>query len=149
MGNARSPGALCARGRSLSALRALEPKATMALYDCRKCPGYCCSYPIVTVTQRDLERLAKHLGLSEEECERRHTMAKYGRKRIMRRKKDVHFGKICKFFDTTKRCCTIYEGRPAICREYPGEGRCGYYDFLKFERAAQNDPEWVSTTNHD
>ena len=47
----------------------------MALYDCRKCPGYCCSYPIVTVTQRDLERLAKHLGLSEAECEKRHGKA--------------------------------------------------------------------------
>ena len=76
-------------------------------------------------------------------------MAKHGRKRIMRRKKDEHFGKICKFFDTDKRRCTIYEGRPAICREYPGKTNCGYYDFLKFERTAQNDPDWVSTTNHD
>jgi Fe-S-cluster containining protein len=121
----------------------------MARYDCKKCPGYCCSYPIITVTQRDLERLAQHLGLSEAECEKKHTMARYGRKRIMRRKKDEHYGKICKFFDTDKRRCTIYEGRPAICREYPGKTNCGYYDFLQFERTAQNDPEWVSTTNHD
>ena len=31
---------------------------------------------------------------------------------IMRRKKDEHFGKICQFFDTKERRCTIYEARP-------------------------------------
>ena len=29
----------------------------------------------------------------------------------------------------------------------PG-GRCGYYDFLSFERRAQEDPEYVATTDH-
>ena len=47
----------------------------------------------------------------------------------MRRKADPHFGKICQFFDTKKRRCTIYTARPTICREYPGGG-CGYYSFL-------------------
>ena len=119
------------------------------MYNCKKCPGYCCSYPIINVTGRDLTRLAQHLGLTEKECEKKHTHAKYGRKRIMRRKADEHYGRICKFFDTAERRCTIYEGRPAICREFPGKGNCGYYDFLKFERSAQNDPKWVATTNHD
>ena len=31
------------------------------------------------------------------------------------------------------------------CRTYPG-GRCGYYDFLAFERRTQEDPEYISTT---
>lgn len=119
------------------------------MYDCKKCPGYCCSYPIIAVSGRDLTRLARHLGLTEAECERRHTEARHGRKRIMKRKADTHFGRICKFFDTEARRCTVYEGRPATCREFPGKGRCGYYDFLKFERATQNDPKWVATTNHD
>jgi hypothetical protein len=37
--------------------------APRVLYDCTKCPAYCCSiYGIVEVTDRDLKRLAKHLG---------------------------------------------------------------------------------------
>ena len=32
-------------------------------YSCSKCPAYCCSYPEIEVTTRDIERLAKHLGL--------------------------------------------------------------------------------------
>ena len=102
------------------------------MYDCKKCPGYCCSYPLIALTRRDIDRLAKHLGLSPEECERRFTRPSDGHKRVMRRKKDVHFGRICRFFDTKNRRCTIYEARPAICREFPGKGRCGYYDFLSF-----------------
>lgn len=38
---------------------------------------------------------------------------------------------------------------PNAVDRYPGKTNCGYYDFLKFERTAQNDPDWVSTTNHD
>jgi hypothetical protein len=40
----------------------------------------------------------------------------------------------------------VYKARPAICREFPGPGRCGYYDFLSFERKAQEDPDFISTT---
>ncbi len=119
------------------------------LYDCMKCPGYCCSYPAVIVTKRDLERLARHFQLEPREAERKFCKSGYGYKRIMRRKKDQHFGKICRFFDTKARCCTIYEARPSGCREFPGDGRCGYWDFLAFERCTQNDKNYVSTTFHD
>ena len=27
--------------------------------DCKKCPGYCCSYPLIALDKRDVERLAK------------------------------------------------------------------------------------------
>ncbi len=66
----------------------------------------------------------------------------------MRRKKDEHYGKICRFFDTEERRCTIYAARPGVCRAFPGSARCGYYDFLSFERRAQNDPEFVAATDH-
>jgi Fe-S-cluster containining protein len=55
---------------------------------------------------------------------------------------------ICRFFDTEKRACTVYEARPAVCRSFPGPGRCGYYDFLSFERRTQRDPEFVSSTDN-
>ena len=117
-------------------------------YNCAKCPGYCCSYPVIVVTKRDLARLAKHFGLAPEVAEKRFTKSAHGFKRIMRRKRDEHFPKICRFFDTEKRCCTVYKARPAVCRAFPGGGRCGYYDFLSFERRAQEDPEYVARTDH-
>jgi Fe-S-cluster containining protein len=125
---------------------AVKPSARVT-YNCLKCPGYCCSYPIITVTKRDLERLARWFGMAPAVAEKRFTKAGHGRKRIMRRKADEHFGKICRFFDTEKRRCTVYQARPAVCRDYPG-GRCGYYDFLSFERRAQNDPDFVASTDH-
>ena len=36
-----------------------------------------------------------------------------------------------------------------MCRSFPGGGRCGYYDFLSFERRAQEDDEFVALTNHE
>ena len=49
--------------------------------------------------------------------------------------------------DQEKRRCTVYEARPGVCRKYPDSNRCGYYDFLKFEREAQDDPNWIATTD--
>ncbi len=63
----------------------------------------------------------------------------HGYKRIMRRKPDAHFARICHFFDLEERRCTIYQGRPAICREFPGTKACGYYDFLNNERGDLSD----------
>ena len=117
-------------------------------YNCAKCPGYCCSYPVIALTKYDIERLAKYFGVTPEVAEKRFTKAAHGHKRIFRRKLDEHFGMICRFFDQEKRCCGVYEARPAICRSFPGAGRCGYYDFLSFERRTQNDPEFVSYTDH-
>jgi Fe-S-cluster containining protein len=118
------------------------------VYNCLNCPGYCCSYPVIALTRRDVERLAKHHGLSFEEARKRFTKEAHGHKYAMRRKKDVHFGRICRFFDTTKRQCTIYVARPSACRAYPGGGRCGYYDFLMHERRCQKDDTFVAVTNH-
>jgi Fe-S-cluster containining protein len=118
------------------------------MYSCAKCPGYCCSYPIIEVNNRDIKRLARHFDLTFEQAEKKFTVARYGVAHTMRRKADKYFGKICRFFDTEKRCCTIYEARPQICRSYPG-GRCGYYDFLTSERRSQRDPEHVAMTDNN
>ncbi|MCB1510361.1 MAG: YkgJ family cysteine cluster protein [Hyphomicrobiaceae bacterium] len=121
----------------------------MPKYDCLKCPGYCCSYPVIVLTKRDVQRLAKHHDLTFEQAEKRFTRSDHGHKRIMKRKDDVHYGRICQFFDTELRRCTIYAARPAICRAYPAEDRCGYYDFLEFERRHQKDEAHVATTNSE
>ena len=118
-----------------------------ASYDCLKCPGYCCSYPIIPITKTDVKRLARHFGVTFEVAKKRYTKEAHGRKFVLRRQKDEHFGRICRFFDTEKRCCTIYMARPSTCREYPVQKRCGYYDFLSFEREQQGDKDWVATTD--
>lgn len=118
------------------------------LYDCTKCPGYCCSYPVIEVKDRDAARIARHFDLPLEIAEKKFFKSAHGYKRVMRRKDDEYFGRICRFFDTETRRCTIYEARPSACRVFPGEGRCGYYDFLKFERDAQEDESYISTTHH-
>jgi Fe-S-cluster containining protein len=117
-------------------------------YDCAKCPGYCCSYPLIEVDRRDIARLARHFGLSYRQAEERYTKFDRGEKvRALRQQKDEHFGSICRLFDTEKRRCTVYEARPAVCRDYPEGNRCGYYDFLSFEREFQDDPDFVALTS--
>ncbi len=119
----------------------------MAQYNCLKCPGYCCSYPLIQLDKRDVERLGKHFGLSFTKARKKFTVMKWGYKYLRRRKADQHFGRICQFFDTKKRHCTVYKARPADCRFFPGTTRCGYYDFLAFERRSQDDPDFIATTN--
>jgi Fe-S-cluster containining protein len=63
----------------------------------------------------------------------------------MRHKHDRIFATVCRFLDSDKRRCTIYEHRPGACRAYPGAVRCGYYDFLAAERRRQEDPNLVLT----
>jgi uncharacterized protein len=115
------------------------------MYNCSNCPGYCCSYPLIAITKRDVERLAKHFGLSFEEAKERFTYEDREAKYALRRKADEHFGRVCRFFDTEKRRCTVYEARPSTCRDFPG-GRCGYYDFLMSERRQQDDPDHIAST---
>jgi uncharacterized protein len=119
----------------------------MASYDCTKCPGFCCSYPVIPITKRDVARLARHFDLDFGTAKQRFTKEAHGRKYCLRRKTDEHFGRICKFFDTEERRCTVYHARPSTCRDYPAQKRCGYYDFLTFEREQQGDETWVARTD--
>jgi uncharacterized protein len=117
------------------------------MYNCAKCPGYCCSYPLIPLTRRDVQRLADHFDLSFDVARKKFTKIDGDEEFAMRRKADQHFGKTCRFFDTGKRRCTIYVARPSVCRTFPG-GRCGYYDFLASERNTQDDPEHIATTSN-
>jgi Fe-S-cluster containining protein len=92
----------------------------------------------VQVTKRDIKRLARHFGVDYETAQRRFTTTWQG-EQILRRKADPIFGKACKFLDPATRRCTIYNGRPSVCREFPARTRCAYYDLLTFERSQQGD----------
>lgn len=113
-------------------------------YNCSNCPAFCCSYDHIEVTDRDLELLARHQGLSTKQAEKRFTKrVEGGKTRVMRHKADPHFGTACRFLDAESRKCTIYDARPRVCRTYPGTARCGFYDFLCSERRIQDDPQHV------
>lgn len=119
--------------------RTLTDEQKKVHYDCSKCPAYCCSiYERVEVTKRDLNRLAKYFKMTVEATEKRYTKMHSG-ERVLRRKKDPIFGMACQFLDHETRGCTIYHGRPNVCREYPARTRCNYYDLLQFERRQQDD----------
>ncbi len=116
-------------------------------YDCAKCPGYCCSYQLIEINKRDITRLARHFELEYSVAEERFTKYDASQKaRVLRHRKDTVFKTICMFFDQKERRCTVYESRPGVCRDYPLAKRCGYYDFLKFERDQQDDPDYIALT---
>jgi len=122
------------------------PVPVRAKYSCEKCPAYCCSYPEIEVTPRDVERLAKHFGLDYAKAEERFTKTDAKRVQMLRHKQDRIFATVCMFLDQKKRRCTVYEARPGVCRSFPDTKRCGYYEFLKFERAQQGDPKFIALT---
>ena len=116
-------------------------------FNCAKCPAYCCSYAEIGASDFDIKRLAKHFGMTPEKARKKFTKdSQDGKTRILRHKKDEHYGTACQFLNSETRNCTIYHARPRICREYPGTTRCGYYDFLSFERRALEDKDYISTT---
>jgi Fe-S-cluster containining protein len=115
------------------------PKPT---YDCLKCPAYCCSYERIIVENKDLRRLAKHFDIDVETARRRFTKVREG-EQVLRHPKDKIYGSVCMFLDTRTRRCTIYDARPGVCHEYPDKPRCGYYDFLRWERTHQEDEQFI------
>lgn len=121
-------------------VKTIKDEQPRVYFDCSKCPAFCCSvYERVQVTKRDINRLAKHFGVSFETAKRRYTKP-YEGEQVLRRVADQIFPETCIFLDQEKRGCTIYHARPAVCREYPDRSRCAYYDLLQFERRQQADP---------
>lgn len=117
-------------------------KKLHVLFNCLKCPAYCCSYDRIEVTKRDINRLAKHFGLTYEQAKKKYTKFAY-KEQVLRHRKDHIYKSVCQFLDQEERRCTIYEARPEVCRTYPDSRRCGYYDFLAFERRLQDDEEFI------
>ena len=97
------------------------------------------------MTEADIRRLAKGLGKPVAYVREKYTKL-VGGERVLRHKHDEIFATCCRFLDVETRQCTVYEHRPRICRSFPGTVRCGYYDFLTFERRAQDDPEYIALT---
>lgn len=106
-------------------------------YDCNDCPAYCCGYPIIEVKPIDIRRLARYFGVSADEAKAQFSEQENNRVRKLKQKPDKKFGSpVCMFLNQKSRQCSIYEARPTICREHPGD-RCEWYDRRLFESLAR------------
>lgn len=81
--------------------------------DCRACAN-CCKVAETDITERDVERLARYLGISPREFIDQYTTASAFEENdvILRRRESG-----CIFLEGND--CTIYEARPATCRDFP------------------------------
>lgn len=82
------------------------------IFTCARC-GFCChGETTVSLDERDQERMIRVLGLSREEVARRYW--RITGSVVQMQVRDGH----CIFYDD--RCgCTVHEGRPWRCRQWP------------------------------
>jgi hypothetical protein len=81
--------------------------------DCRTCAN-CCRVAETDVTERDINRLSKYLGLPPQEFVAQYTTTSAFEQKepILRRRASG-----CIFLEGND--CTIYEARPDTCRDFP------------------------------
>lgn len=79
--------------------------------DCRQC-AECCRVTEVELVERDIQHLAKFMGLREKEFLEQYTMQGSEGELILKRTE-----KGCVFLDGNE--CTIYEARPGNCEKFP------------------------------
>jgi Fe-S-cluster containining protein len=80
--------------------------------DCTQCAN-CCKVATVTLSERDVERLSRHLRIQPGRFLAEYTTDSAEEGRILRR--DPASG--CVFLNG--RDCTVYEARPDICQRFP------------------------------
>ena len=81
--------------------------------DCTACAN-CCRNSVVSVNKSEIENIARHIGSTPEAVARLYTVPDPDTPglRILRSSKEG-----CIFLDGN--LCTIYEGRPKTCRDFP------------------------------
>ena len=93
--------------------------------DCLECANCCKTLPAL-MSKRDIKRIAKHLSMS-----RKSFQDKY-----VREDEDgdiVIDGAPCPFLQEDNKC-SIYEVRPASCKQYPHSGGHQFYDLIELHR---------------
>jgi Fe-S-cluster containining protein len=80
--------------------------------DCTACAN-CCRVATVRLSERDIERLARHLRISHARFLADYTAESATEGRILRRDPE----KGCVFLSGND--CTVYEARPDICQRFP------------------------------
>ncbi|MGA2118137.1 MAG: YkgJ family cysteine cluster protein [Bryobacteraceae bacterium] len=81
--------------------------------DCTRCAN-CCKTSTTEISERDIERLSRHLRVSREDFLRDYTMPD-DEGTLSLKFNEAEGG--CVFLDGN--LCTVYEARPDICQRYP------------------------------
>ena len=86
----------------------------MRKFVCKRC-GFCCKgESTVSLSEKEIQRIAEYLGLLREEFLEKYTVKK-GEKRIEMKVKEGY----CIFYDRVKRLCRIHPVKPEKCKEWP------------------------------
>jgi Fe-S-cluster containining protein len=80
--------------------------------DCRQC-GECCRVATATVSERDIERLAKYFRIKPAQFIAEYVMQTEDEGMVLRR--DEQTG--CVFLSGNE--CTVYDARPETCQRFP------------------------------
>ena len=100
--------------------------------DCTECAN-CCRVAKTPVTERDIQKLAKHLRTTPAKFHRDYTEKDEDEGTVLRREE----GRGCVFLDGN--LCTVYEARPANCELFPhtakGEGSIPFRMWQFIDRA--------------
>lgn len=84
-------------------------------FQCTGCGDCCTGAPgYVWVNQAEIDALAKRLGMSSVEFERKY-VREVGVRRTLKERRNFD----CVFLDAATRKCTVYEDRPRQCRTWP------------------------------
>jgi Fe-S-cluster containining protein len=92
---------------------------------CNYCPGYCCyRLPGATllINAEDINRMARHFGISDGEVRTRFIEDK----KTFKTRDDGS----CILLANDRMCkrCTIHDARPRQCREFPFDNPCPYLE---------------------
>ncbi len=93
-------------------------REAFAIIDCTRCAN-CCKTMTPTYTQEEAETVADYLGMEDGDFVASYLERSKDRDRLKPRVRP------CPFLGTDGRC-TIYEVRPASCRDFPHTNRSGF-----------------------
>lgn len=99
----------------------LQPSAGCVY--CNYCPGYCCyrlKGSTLFITAEDINRLARHFGISDGEVRKRYLEGK----NTFKTRDDGS----CLFLSNARmiKRCSVHTARPRQCRDFPYDAPCPY-----------------------
>ena len=103
------------QGRALDAVFHEQHDAEFRKRDCLTCAN-CCRTTSPIFRDRDIDRLAKHLRMRPSDLIEAHLQLDDEGDYVLRVAP-------CPFLDLADNKCSVYEHRPAACREYPHTNR--------------------------
>jgi len=128
--NSRFRSFMKSRGHSDRILRRIA-EGIQEQIDCRQCAN-CCRVATARVTERDVDRLARHFHVKPERIVADYVVGSDEEGHVLKRE-----GGACVFLDGND--CSVYEARPDVCQRYPhlvrGSGSIGSRMWEMVERA--------------